>query len=400
MTPGLSDLDATGQAELVRDGEVSPLELVDHSIGQIELHDPSVAALVAPLFDAARAAAASPELAPGGPFRGVPFLLKDIGACQAGVPHSMGNAVLRDLGWRCPEDSPLGARLRRAGFVAVGTSKAPELGSQPTTQPVAFGPTRNPWDLTRSASGSSGGAAAAVAARMVPLAHGSDVSGSIRLPAGACGVVGLKPSRGRTALGPIVSRSLTEHVITRSVRDTAAALDALAGPEAGDLFLAPPPERTYAEEVGADPGRLRVGVLTDLDATGIEVDPVCAAAAMETGRALEALGHQVEASGPAALFDDAFLAHWLATTACELRGQIEALGPLIGRPVTAADVEPYQWAFAALGPASAGEYLTSAGWLQGYTARLARWWADGFDLLVTPTSSEPPPPLDELIPAP
>ena len=390
-------LDATAQAELARSGAVSAVELVEAAIARIEAIDLQVGAVVAPLFDEARAHAASPA-ASAGPFAGVPSLLKDAGACQAGVPHSMGNAVLRDVGWRCPQDSPLGRRLRRAGLVTLGTSKTPELASQPTTQPAALGPTRNPWDLARSTSGSSGGAAAAVAARMVPIAHASDVSGSIRLPAAWCGVVGLKPSRGRTPIGPLITRSLVEHVITWSVRDTAAALDALAGPEPGDLFIAPPAERPYASEVGADPGRLRVGIATGVDASGIDVHPDCAGAAEEACHLLESLGHVVEPATPPALFDDAFVAHWLATSACELRGMIEGLGPMAGRPLVAADLEPYTWAFAALGPASAGEYMASAGWQQIYASRVAHWWADGFDLLVTPTTGEPPALLEELIP--
>ena len=192
----LSTMDATAQAELVRRRELTPLELVDAAIARIERVNPALNAVITPLYEEARAAAVSPDL-PDGPFRGVPLLLKDIGAMQEGQPYYMGNRALRDAGFRSPFDTPLGARFRRAGFITVGKTNLPEFGLQSTTQPLAFGATHNPWALDRSTSGSSGGSCAAVAAGLVPLAHANDGGGSIRLPAAWCGLVGLKPSRGR-----------------------------------------------------------------------------------------------------------------------------------------------------------------------------------------------------------
>jgi amidase len=192
----LSTMDATAQAELVRRGELTPLELVDAAIARIERVNPTLNAVIAPLFEEARAAAVSPDL-PDGPFRGVPFLLKDLGAMQKGQPYYMGNRALRDAGFRSPADTPLGTRFRLAGLITLGKTNLPEFGLQSTTQPLAFGATRNPWALERSTSGSSGGSCAAVAAGLVPIAHANDGGGSIRLPAAWCGLVGLKPSRGR-----------------------------------------------------------------------------------------------------------------------------------------------------------------------------------------------------------
>src|SRR5262249_5007135 len=227
MADNLATLDATAQADLVRRRELSPRELVDAAIARIEKTNPRLNAVITPLFDKARATASSPAL-PGGPFRGVPFLLKDLVAHSAGDPYHAGMRLLRDLGWVEPHDTYLVARFRAAGFVFLGKTNVPELGPLPTTEPEAYGPTRNPWDPTRSPGGSSGGSAAAVASGMVPIAHANDGGGSIRIPASACGLVGLKPSRGRTSLGPDAgeawARLSLEHAVTRSVRDTAAIL--------------------------------------------------------------------------------------------------------------------------------------------------------------------------------
>ena len=264
MTDELASLDATAQAELVRSGTVQPIELVDAAISRIEQLDPQLNAVVTPLFDKARDQATSTEL-PDGPFRGVPMLLKDFLCHTAGDPYFEGMRFLRDLHWREECDTYLAAKFRAAGFVFVGKTNLPELAGGAVTESAAFGPTRNPWDLTRSPGGSSGGSAAAVAAGLVPVAHGNDGTGSLRIPASACGLVGLKPSRGRTSLGPARSPGLlgniVEHVLTRSVRDTAAVLDAVAGTLPGDLFTAEPPLRPFIDEVGRDPGHLRVGLL-------------------------------------------------------------------------------------------------------------------------------------------
>ncbi len=392
--PELATLDAVGQADLVRRGELTPAELVEAAIDRIERIDPGLNAVIVPLFEHARAAVPVP-----GPFAGVPFLLKDAGACLAGLPLYSGSRLLRDLDWRAPADTVLGARFRDAGLVVCGKTNLPEFGSQPTTQPVAFGPTRNPWDTSRSVGGSSGGAAAAVAAGLVPVAHASDIGGSIRLPAAWCGTVGLKPSRGRISTAPIVDPNLVEGVISRTVRDTAAVLDAVQGAEADDVYALPPPERPYAAELGRDPEPLRIGVVTEVEAEGLTVDARCAAGALEAAALLESLGHDVEDAGPADLFDDAFVQHTFVTVAREFARMLDGLAASVGRPLGAADMEPFSWALGAAGAAiSDAEYGASQTWERAYTARVSAWWSDDFDLLLTPAAGEPPAPLEELVP--
>src|SRR5437773_426108 len=265
MSDELALLDATAQAELVRQRKASRRELVDAAIALIGRVNPKLTAVVIQRFEKARAEAAAPDL-PDGPFRGVPFLLKDLICHSAGDPYHAGMRLLRELGWVERHDTHLAARFRAAGFVFLGRTNVPELGPAPTTEPLAYGPTRNPWDTSRSPGGSSGGSAAAVAAGLVPVAHANDGGGSIRIPASECGLVGLKPTRQRISEGPLIGDNMSgltvELAVSRSVRDTAAILDAVQGAAPGDPYVAPPPERPYVEELQADPGTLRVGVVT------------------------------------------------------------------------------------------------------------------------------------------
>ena len=263
-------LDAVALRDLVADGEITPAELADGAIARIDAANPMLNAVVVPLPDVGRALAADPAL-PRGPFHGVPFLLKDVGACLAGLPLYMGNGLLRSLDWRAPADTILGTRFRAAGVVTIGKTALPEFGCQPTTQPITFGACRNPWDTTRSTAGSSGGAAAAVAAGLVPVAHASDIGGSIRLPAAWCGVVGLKPSRGRTSSLPITDPNLVEHVITRSVRDTAAFLDAIGGADPTDIYHLPPPDAPYAATMSEAADGVRIGYVESVESIGVTV---------------------------------------------------------------------------------------------------------------------------------
>src|SRR6478672_4335317 len=248
-------MDATGQAELVRSGEVKPLELVEEAIARVEALNPQLNAVIHTNFERARDEARG-DL-PDGPFRGVPFLMKDAVCHEAGEPYHFGMQVLKDLDYRASTDTWLVERYRAAGFVSLGRTNTPEMASTITTEPVAYGATHNPWDVDRTTGGSSGGAAAAVASGMVAAAHGNDMGGSIRLPASFCGLVGLKPTRARTTLGPdfgeLWGPTSHEHVLTRSVRDSAGILDAVRGPGVGDPYVIPPPDRPYAEEIGADP---------------------------------------------------------------------------------------------------------------------------------------------------
>ena len=407
MTDALGEHDATGLAALVRAGHVTPLELVDAAISRIETVDPQLNAVIHRRFEAARAeAAAMTGAAADGaaPFPGVPFLVKDITCHQAGEPFHEGMRFLRDRQWREASDTHLAARFRAAGLITVGRTNAPELGIVPTTEPEAYGPTLNPWDVTRSPGGSSGGSAAAVAARMVPAAHANDGGGSIRIPASACGLVGLKPSRGRTSPGPdgySVGALVVEHVVCRSVRDTAGLLDAVCGPMPGDPYFAPPPARPYALEVGAEPGRLRIGVLTAAPGGMAPVHPDCVAAATETSHLLESLGHAVEAAHPAALDDPGWAPHfftlWAAGAALGLDGWSRRTGRTIGPD----DVEPLTATLAQMGGAlSALDLLAAHAWLGDATRRVAEWWAGGFDLLLTPTLAEPPVPLGTFVSPP
>jgi amidase len=392
----LAWLDATGQADLVRQGEVSARELVEAAIERCERVNPRLNAVIAPLFEKARAYAASPELADG-PFRGVPFLLKDLTLQTKGDPYRAGARFLKELGFVSDHDTHLATRLRAAGFVFLGKTNVPELGPLPTTEPAAFGPTRNPWNPDCSPGGSSGGSAAAVAAGIVPAAHANDGGGSIRIPASACGLVGLKPTRGRTSLGPDKGEdwagAIVEHVVTRSVRDSAAILDAVAGPMPGDPYWAPPPARPFRDEVGARPGRLRVGLRTKALHPDVTTHADCVRAAGEAARALEALGHRVEEAHPAALEDPALFEHaGRITLACVAR-ELALWAERIGRALVPDDVEPHTWTLGEVGrEISALQYLESVERIHAIGRRAAEWWS-GFDLLLTPTLPEPPPRL-------
>ena len=368
-------LDAVALRDLVAAGEITAAELAESAIARIDAANPMLNAVVVPLPDVGRALAADPAL-PRGPFHGVPFLLKDVGACLAGLPLYMGNGLLRSLDWRAPADTILGARFRAAGVVTIGKTALPEFGCQPTTQPITFGACLNPWDTTRSTAGSSGGAAAAVAAGLVPVAHASDIGGSIRLPAAWCGVVGLKPSRGRTSSLPITDPNLVEHVITRSVRDTAAFLDAVGGADPTDTYRLPPPDAPYAATMSEAPDGLRIGYVESVEAIGVTVDDDCVAAVAEAARLLEALGHHVEPGGPTRLFDEEFAAHHLRSAGWEFQHMLDGLAAAIGRPLTAADVEPYSWALAGVGASlTDATYSASQTWQRAYTAEVSAWWA-------------------------
>ena len=403
MTTELTNLDATAQAELVRRGEVTPLQLVDAAIARIEKVNPRLNAVIIPLFEKARAQATGKL--PDGPFRGVPLLLKDLTCTSAGDPYHAGMRLLRERKWTAAADTYLAAKFRAAGFVFVGRTNVPELGPIPTTEPLAYGPTRNPWDTTRSPGGSSGGSAAAVAAGMVPVAHGNDGGGSIRIPSSACGLVGLKPSHGRTSLGPEIGDSwngaIIEHVLTRSVRDSAAILDAVHGEMPGDPCVAPPPARPFRDEVAAPPGRLRIGLLTRAMGGHLPTHADCVAAATDAARLLESLGHRIETSYPAALEEPDFSDHFGAVVTSWTRRDLDYWSAQTGHTVGPDDVEPYTWGLAEMGRGvSAARYIEASLWLQSFTRRVAQWWADGFDLLLTPTMAEPPVTLGEMTATP
>ncbi len=380
--------DATALAELVRRGEASPLELVDDAIARIEKLNPEINAVIRPMFDQARETARG-EL-PDGPFKGVPYLLKDILAACKGVPFTSGSRMLEDY---VPDhDSELVARLRRAGFIFVGKTNTPEFGFLPTTEPVLYGPTRNPWNTAHIVGGSSGGSSAAVAARILPAAHANDGGGSIRIPASCCGLFGLKPTRGRITLGPdlgdIMNGLVVEHAVTLSVRDSAAILDATHGPMPGDPYFAPPPARPYVEEVKASPGKLRIAMSVHAP-TGVDVHADCVAAVRDAAKLCEELGHHVEEIDPPIAGDmltQAFMVPWTAGAAATLDG----LGMLTGKSATKDNVEPLSLALAEMGRGhSASTYLLSIGLLQRIAREVARFM-EKYDIWLTPTLAEPP----------
>ncbi|WP_448638341.1 amidase [Geodermatophilus sp. URMC 63] len=395
-------LDATASAELVRRGEASPAELVDAAIERIEKTNPQLDAVIRDRFDAAREEAKS-DL-PDGPFRGVPLLLKDMGAHMAGEETAYGLAPLQEARIRWPRDSHLATAFRSAGFVVLGRTNVPELGTTVTTEPAANAPARNPWDPTRSTGGSSGGSAAAVASGMVPVAHASDGGGSIRIPAGECGLVGLKPTRARVSQGPDVGEgwagATIDGVVTRTVRDAAAVLDVIGRPMPGDPYAAPPLPRPLREEVGAPVGRLWVGLLASPPDERWLDDPECRTAVTTTGRLLEDLGCAVEEAGPAAFFEDAFQRHFNATIAADTARTLADREELIGRAITDDELEPRNAYYRTVGNRmTAPDYLAARAWLGTWSRRMAAFWTpaddggQGFDLLVTPTVGAPPPEL-------
>lgn len=401
MISGLASLDATAQAKLVREGKITPLELTDAAIQRIERLNPRLNAVILPSFERARERARSADL-PDGPFRGVPFLLKDLGAHRAGDPVHCGMRFLRDVGWVAPNSTYFADKLEAAGFIILGRTNTPELGLLPTTEPAAYGATRNPWDPARSAGGSSGGAATAVASGMVPAAHASDGGGSIRIPASHCGLVGLKPTRGRCSFGPDIAERWagfsSEHVVSRTVRDTASILDVVSGYVAGDVYTAPLPSRPFASEVEILPGRLRIGLMTEAP-TGVPVAPDCVAAAQRAARLLESLGHEVEISHPDSITDPMMLRAIVTVIACSTTRALDLWSEKTGRKIGPDDVEPLTWALAEMGRSvSAADYVRELEVTHKQARRLARWWEQGFDLLLTPTAAEPPPLLGEFEP--
>ena len=400
MANDLTWLDATASAELVRNGRASPAELVAAAIERIEAVNPKINAVIHERFEQARLDATG--ALPDGPFRGVPIVIKDLATPAAGEPTHWGTRALRDFGYVADHDSVLVQKLRAAGFVTVGRTNTPELGSTITTEPISHGPSRNPWNLEFSTGGSSGGSAAAVAAAMVPVAHATDGGGSIRVPASECGLVGLKPSRGRVSQAPDIGEAwngaVTAGAVTRTVRDAAAMLDVLSGYVVGDPNVAPAPVRPFVDEVGRHPGRLRIGVL-DHPPLGAPGHDECTAAVADTAHLLETLGHHVEVGHPPALEDAEMSRHFVTLVAAWTAADIDQIESIIGRTVTSDDIEPSNLFFAELGRAvTAPAYIAATVYLSRFTRRMLSWWhpadgSPGFDLLLSPVIAQPPPRL-------
>ena len=379
--------DALGLAELVRRKEVTPDELLEAAIGRVEARNPAVNAVIMKLYDYGRKAIA--DGLPDGPLRGVPFLMKDLTSPVAGVRMTRGSRFFADTP-PSPADSEHVKRLKRAGLVIFGRTNTCELGLSLTCEPQLHGPTRNPWNVAHISGGSSGGAAAAVAARMLPMAHASDGFGSIRAPAACCGVVGLKPTRSRNTFAPFSGEGLggasTEHAVTLSIRDSAALLDATHGAGPGDPYVAPPPAGPYLKEAGAHPDWLKIAWTTAAP-NGAKIDPECLRVLAETVKLCADLGHHVEERDPEidrAAVVPTFLTLASANTVVNLAGH-----PTAGRPAREGDVERITWLTAKMGEnISAPDYVRATQTAHRLGRQMAAFHAQ-WDVLLTPGLSSP-----------
>ena len=380
------EYDAVGLAHLIKSGQVSTQEVQQVARQAILAVNPALNALVGDLFEEPLSAS------PTGPFAGIPFVIKDLSIHAAGIKTGLGSQLTGE-GIVFPHDTELMARYRQAGLMTMGRTATPEFGYNLTTEPVSNGATHNPWNLSRSSGGSSGGSAALVAARAVPVAHGTDGAGSLRIPAAWCGLVGLKPTRGRTPTGPDTDERLSglgvDFALTRTVRDAGLLLDVASGPGVGDKYFAAPPERPYAQEVGTPPGRLRIAMATQAW-SGAPVDKEYADTVSKVCQELVALGHEVEEASPQMdweRFIDANLPIWTASIADSALGLAQArgidVGPDVLEAVTLASVEY-------------GRRLTAVDLLRALRlcnviTRSASAFFRSYDVLVTPTVAAPPP---------
>ena len=390
--------DGLGLAELVRKKEVAPSELCEEAIRRIEQVNPKLNAVITPMYDIARKAVQMGL--PEGPFAGVPFLLKDIIEEYAGVPLTMGSRAFRN--YVPAQDTEMVIRFKKSGVVILGKTNVPELGLLAVTEPDLHGPTRNPWNIGRTPGGSSGGSAAAVASGMVPLASGNDGGGSIRIPASCCGLFGLKPTRGRNPLGPNVGElwqgAVVSHVITRTVRDSAAMLDATQGPDAGAPYILPPPERPYMQEIDREPGSLKIA-FTSASPIGTPVHQECVKEVEEMAKLLESLGHKIEEAQPD-IDGKAVAMSYLTMCFGEAAAAFEDMKAVLGRKATPADVETLTWTIGLLGRTlSAGDFAKAKReW--GVAGRAMGRFHQKYDLFLTPTQAFPPVRIGELQPRP
>jgi amidase len=385
-------------AGLVRSGEVSSRELVEASYEAIERLNRTLNAFVTLCAERALAEADSVRAGDERPLAGVPIAIKDLTAVTEGVRTTFGSAALED--WIPDHDSVLVRRLRDAGAIIVGKTNLPEFGLLPVSEPDLFGPCLNPWDRSRTPGGSSGGSACAVASGMVPIAHANDGGGSIRIPASCCGLVGLKPSRGRVSLAPdfteFTGGIVIEGCVSRSVSDTALLLDVVSGYEPGDPYWAPPPSAPFIEAVERAPGKLRIALATSAP-LGIPVHEHCADTAREAGTLLESLGHEVVEATPE--WDDAgyienFIKIWTAGTGEE----IHIYGRISGREIELSKLEPLTRQMVEIASSfSAVDYLRALEYLQRLARRIVMFWGE-YDVLLTPTLAQPPIPIGALRP--
>lgn len=395
--------DAVALGDLIHKGEITPVELLDSTIQRIEKVNPQLNAVIHKMYDQARELAESwsaklvREQAEGVLFCGVPFLLKDLLAEYKGAPFWEGSRAVK--GYISKVDGELVVRQKAAGLIIVGKTNTPEFGGLPLTDSALFGPALNPWDTSLTPGGSSGGSAVAVAAGIVPMAHGNDGGGSIRIPASCCGLFGLKPTRGRNPLGPLFGDLgggiVCEHALTRTVRDSAALLDGTSGPDIGDPYYAPPKDRPFLEEVKRNTGRLKIGFLLSVPegwSYETRLHPDCVKAVKNAARLCEDLGHIVEEIDPEQLSDSRILHNYNNIWSC-LIGHIVAYWEReLGRKIGQDELEPLNWEDYQAGlKISGGECLVTLEEVQRFSRKIARWYhAGGYDLLLNPTMRIPP----------
>jgi amidase len=388
--------DALGLADLIRKKEISPLEVCDEAIRRIEQVNPKLNAVVCSMYDLARKATAEPL--PDGPFCGVPFLLKDLLDAYAGVPLTSGSKACKDF---VPDqDSELVHRYKQAGLITLGKTNTPEFGLVAYTEPELFGATRNPWNLAHTPGGSSGGSAAAVASGMVPMASGGDGGGSIRIPASCCGLFGLKPTRGRTPTGPYFAEiwqgAVVEHVISRTVRDSAAMLDAVCAPDTGAPYIIQAPAQSYLEEIQQRPRRLRVA-FDCRSPLGTPVHSEYIRAVEDTARLLEKMGHHVEEARPQ--IDGIALAKSYICMCCvEVAAEIEMMESFLAKKIKPSDMEPLTWTVGMIGRTISGVSFAKAKREWGQASRIMGRFHEIYDAYLTPTLAQPPVKIGELRP--
>lgn len=389
--------DALGLGELVQKGEVSAVELLEEAIGRTEQLNPTINAVIRPMYDIARAQAKTPV---EGPFMGVPFLLKDLIASFAGVEQTNGSRFFR--GHVPTEDSEYVKRFKKAGLNIFGKTNTPEFGITPSTEPELSGPCRNPWDPLRSPGGSSGGAAAAVAAGIVPMASASDGGGSIRIPASCSGLFGLKPTRGRVPSGPDHPDGwfnfIAEHVVSRSVRDSAHMLDALQGTYPAQVLRIAPPAKTYASAIERKPKKLKIAFSID-PALGESLNAECKDGVLDTVKLLESMGHTVEEVRLPIARED-FIYAYTVLVCSEITATLADGERQLGRKAKASDFEVRTWALAKLGRSFHGGDVAQAVWTLNMFSRQWMNFFEPYDALLTSTLGDLPVPVGGLRPTP
>lgn len=412
MSLDLSQYDAIALATLLREKQLDVVEVIEWTLRQIERLNPVLNAVIHRMDEQALTTARhwQAHLRAGtaqSPLAGAPLLLKDLLAEYAGAPFNEGSRACR--GYISKIDTELVRRYRAGGIIVCGKTNTPEFGASAATEPLLFGATRNPWDPSLIPGGSSGGSAAAVAAGIVALGHANDGGGSIRVPASCCGLFGLKPTRGRNPLGPLFgdlgNGIIHEHAVTRSVRDSAALLDITAGPEAGDPYFAPPPERPYLQEVGRAPGRLKIGFLTSIPEGWHRLSalhPDCLAAVKDAAKLCASLGHTVEEIAPTRLAYPGVLDIFTIIFSGFIGHVVKYWERELGHPLTADEIEPATWGwYQSVETKSPGDYLQSVADMQRFARFIGRFYLEGgYDCLLTPTMSVPPLPLGALTPSP